>query len=460
MSARPQSRALSRPVPRPEPRRPDPQRTFWALVDVTLLFLVIGTASDMIVNFGPVQSLVWLACYGMALVRIAMAWPHFLAVLARDWVVLSYPAVCLASVLWSFAPAGTLVAGIQLLMTVLIGCYLGLRYSLAMILKCFLLLMVVAAALSLLHGATGIFPWPTHTGAGGLAGLFQHKNMLGQKSLFAVTIAVGSLLLSRSEPGWLPRPVLFGAIGICVVALVLSESMTSVLLLPAMAGLVLLMCLRRVTPGVAIGGLAALVLGVSLGPVALTLGGIDPVGTVLGAVGKDATLTGRTVLWDIAAQARDQYPILGTGFRAFWLAPEFANGRLMTAEAGARQVASFHNFVLEIQVSVGWPGLIAMAATILACGSRLWRLFRRDRMPTPAVGLALLIGFVVTSLLGTSLCRAHEITIVLLAAMTVTAGEALRRPVPASATPVRAAPRPGRGRAGPRPEPGPRPASA
>lgn len=405
------------------------QPTLDALWDALLLVLALSVAADMFVNFGKtIFSGLWLLCYGLAIVRIVVTWPYFLSALARNAIVIAYPVICLSSVLWSPAPIGTLVSSVQLMMTILIGIYLGWRYSLDVLLFYFAVILSVAAALSLLHLATGIFPWPTHTGAGGLAGLFQHKNLLGMRSAFCVVIVLALMMLRRGEIGWAPRSLLILAAGIASITMVLSESMSSLLLMPVMIGIVLLLCLKRVPVLVAIFGLAFVILSIVLGPVILVLAGIDPVDAVLSGVGKDATLTGRTVLWDIALDTYRQHPILGTGFRGFWIAPEFASGRAQTHAAGARDVSSFHNFALEILVSVGPLGLLAMLGTIATTGRRLTRLFLRDQSPIIAAAIALLVATVAMSFLDTSLFRGHEIMILLLAATCVSAGESLAFP--------------------------------
>ncbi|WGH78927.1 O-antigen ligase family protein [Jannaschia ovalis] len=403
------------------------ERAFWALADVTLLCLVLAAASDMLIQLGPIQSLAWMTCYGLALLRIGMTWPAMVPLAMRSGAVMAYPAVCLASTLWSGAPAGTLVSALQLAMTVVIAAYLGWRYSITVLLKGVAVLLTAGSALSLLHWATGVFPWPIYTEAGGLSGLYAHKNMLGQRALFCLAALAAVLLMRRAEAGLVFKALALGALGVNLLALALSKSATSVLLLPVMIGLVLLLCARRVPSVLGIAMVAVAVLGLALTPLGLALMGIHPVEAVLSAVGKSSTLTGRTLLWDIAMDVHRDHPVLGTGYRAFWMAPEFANGRVLTYEAGARDAASFHNFALEILVSVGWPGLVAMLATILLAGQRLLRLFLRDGQPAVAGALAILVGIVVASLVGASLFRPHEIMIVLLVAFAVSAGEDLRR---------------------------------
>ena len=399
---------------------------FWTVTDVGLLLAVLVASSDMLVQLSPLGPLVWLLCYGLTLVRIAMTFPWFLSLMMRNVVVLAFPAACLASVLWSMAPSDTLRAGVQLTMTVLIASYLGWRWSVTLILKCMVGVLSVGVALSLVHWATGIFPWPVYTNAGGLAGFFSHKNMLGQRALFCVVAIVAIWLMRPREAGPGFKALATLSFGAMLAALGLAESMTSVLLAPAFMGLMLLVTVHRVPPGLAFWLGGAVLVTAALGPVMLAVGGVDPVGAVLGAVGKDATLTGRTLLWDIAADIVAGHPVLGVGYAAFWAAPEFANARLQVFYAGAT-APSFHNFVWEIRVAAGWPALLSMLALLAVAVARLWRLWRGAGTVAAAAGLVLVAAIVATSLVGASLYRQHEFMIVLLVMLCVSAGEELRR---------------------------------
>lgn len=398
----------------------------WTLVDAGLLYAVIAVSSDMLVQLGPVQSLVWLMCYGLALLRMVLTWPYFLAVVGRNRLVLAYPLACLASVLWSYDRGETVVSGLQLGMTMAIGTYLGWRYSLNALLKVLAVVLSGAVILSMLHWATGAFPWPVYTRAGGLAGLFSHKNMLGLRATFAIVAIMAIWLMRPAEAGRLVRLLLVPAMAASVVVLALSQAMTAVLLTPVLAGLLFLLCVRRVPPVAALAALGGGVIALAVGPVLLAILGIDPVEAVLDAVGKSATLTGRTYLWEIAGEVSAGHPFLGVGYGAFWESGAFLNERIATQHAGATTSRSFHNFVLEILVAAGWPALLAMMALILATARRLLRLHAASGSAGAAGALVLLVGCVVASLVGTSLYRGHELMIVLLTAFFVSSDEDLR----------------------------------
>ncbi|GAA6210046.1 hypothetical protein NBRC116601_33390 [Cognatishimia sp. WU-CL00825] len=394
---------------------------FWAVVDVGLLFLVVIASSDMLVHLGFGQSLVWLLCYATTLLRVIMLWPYFFALMLDNKAVLAYPVVCLASVVWSLSPASSISSGVQLMMTFVIATYLGWRYSISAITRAIFLVLTLAVILSLLHWATGLFPWRVYSRAGGLMGVFSQKNMLGQRALFCVVAALAMLLMYRSEASIKLKLAALVSLALTFAALILSQSMTSVLLVPPMAGLLAVLCVRRIPSSVSTTLIFLTVMAIALGPILLTVAGLDPIQIVLDGVGKDATLTGRTVLWDVAQDVAAEHPVLGVGYTAFWSAPDFAHERLLTQHAGAVTSVSFHNFVLEIFVSAGWAGVLAMFWLIYTAGKRLLRLFMHNGSVPAACGLVFLFASILTSLLGPSLYRGHEFMIVVMVMYAVSA---------------------------------------
>lgn len=395
----------------------------WVFVDATLLVLTLVVSSDLLIQIPIVQQLVWMICYALTLLRIAVLWPYFLALALRNKVVFVYPLVCLASVLWSYSPVETLVTGVQLTMTMIIAMYVGWRYSLTALFKALVIVLSIAFILSLLHWAVGVFPWPANQTAGGLAGLFSSKNQLGQRTMFFVIAALTIWILPRSVASGPFKLALAVAMLLALIALVLSRSATSILMTPVLVAIWLLLC-RRWLPRSLVIPLAGLGLVIAaLGPLLLSLYGIDPVSTLLGAMGKSSTLTGRTILWEIGLDVSSRHPILGVGYNSFWYAPEFFNERLATQHAGAVTSKSFHNFLVEILVSAGWPGLIAMLSLVLATAHRLFRLYADFNSATAAGGLVMWVTIIVASLAGTSLYRGHEAMIVLLVALAVSSQE-------------------------------------
>jgi O-antigen ligase len=119
-----------------------------------------------------------------------------------------------------------------------------------------------------------------------------------------------------------------------------------------------------------------LITTVILGAIANSLFSVR--GEVLEAAGRDASMTGRTGIWEtVLSQPND--PILGTGYASFWLGErleriwkKYPNTPLLQA----------HNGYLEMYINLGVVGLV-----LLACV--LWtglRNARRRLTPTVATG--------------------------------------------------------------------------
>jgi exopolysaccharide production protein ExoQ len=85
---------------------------------------------------------------------------------------------------------------------------------------------------------------------------------------------------------------------------------------------------------------------------------------LLAAVGRDATLTGRTEIWK-EALAVDTRPFLGAGFESFWL-----GGPLDGPTSGRWwHVNEAHNGYLELYLNLGWVG-VALFAVVIVTGYR------------------------------------------------------------------------------------------
>lgn len=102
----------------------------------------------------------------------------------------------------------------------------------------------------------------------------------------------------------------------------------------------------------------------------------------LESIGKDASLTGRTVLWSRAAGIIADHPWGGVGLQAFWVegnaeAIRFWEMFYITGHAGFH----FHDLWLEIGVELGLIGIFIAAATAIIVVFNVWRWALRDPGP-------------------------------------------------------------------------------
>lgn len=396
-------------------------RDVWALHDVALAVLTLLVASDALNRFG-VSASVWLLVYAMALARIALVWRAFFDLAVREWAYLAFPAVCLLSVLWSQEPGASLPAGIQMMVTILIALFLGRRFGL----RDLTLLVFLVLGASVLASFAGLaLGSPTYDATGQMRGIYTHKNMLGQRGLFAFVAALALLLMPRRVPG---RPVRLAALAmlpVLALATVLSGSVTAILLMPAAAGLLFVFAAPRLPRPLVLGGVLLALFAVAVGPLALVIAGVDPLAALLGAFGRNATLTGRTDLWAMGWRVIGEEGLLGVGYGAFWSAPRFAVLALQAEAIGGDSVEAFHNFLIEVGVGTGLLGVAAMLVLVGTSVRRTASLSARTGAPAAAFALVLVLVSIVLSLLGASLYRQHELMILLV----VMLGVAARRPL-------------------------------
>jgi len=100
---------------------------------------------------------------------------------------------------------------------------------------------------------------------------------------------------------------------------------------------------------------------------------------LLGRLGRDTTLTGRTALWELALAAHEMRPWLGWSF----------DSHLSASDEFGLTFGQFHNGYLDVLVKGGWIGLIILFVLIGATAFRILRL--RVIAPRMASILAILV---------------------------------------------------------------------
>lgn len=99
---------------------------------------------------------------------------------------------------------------------------------------------------------------------------------------------------------------------------------------------------------------------IAFGAVGLAVFALFFAGSLLESVGRNATLTGRTDLWDVVL-SQPVNRLIGAGYESFWLGDRLANIWRVT---GQRAVQS-HNGYIELLVNLGWVGAGLFAAIVV-----------------------------------------------------------------------------------------------
>lgn len=395
--------------PRPAPAHQEAQRLFWAAFDTGLAFLIIVAAGDIPNRYG-VTSLLWMGIYGLTVIRVLLVWPAFYQVVMRNWTYLLYPAVCAMSVVWSLDQKWSLVASIQLTMTVLCGLFIGWRFAPRRMVMIWLAATLLGTVGSLISWKTGgALGRPLYSETGGLLGIYTNKNMLGQFSLFASVLLLGVMMMPKVSA--LGRVFALAMWVCCALAVVLSKSMTAVVLLPVITGIVLLLARSSLPRWLTLPAVALAVLSIALVPLVLSLLNIDPLDELFRATGKSSNLTGRTDIWAVALSVVERYPLFGVGYGAFWSTDLFVAERYAILQAGAT-APTMHNMVLEIMVATGMLGVLAMAALLLTTITRAARWYLATRSGLSAAVLGATVLPVMVAMVEPFLYRQHELPLV------------------------------------------------
>jgi exopolysaccharide production protein ExoQ len=315
------------------------------------------------------------------------------------------PALFVFSVVWSEAPRETFKYALQLGITATAGILLSSARNQEAVLRGLAAAFLAYAAASVALGgsvAVGV-------GAGGYAfsGLGASKNVVADIASTGLIIALAVLFMAirARSTFW----ICLAAVSIpldlyCVAAARSAGAMVGVgVALLAMLGLASLIFVGRAVRAWLTASLTVVLIWVGLSYSWLSQLMIEFAANLFD---KDPTLTGRTYLWYRANDLINEKPMLGRGYNAFWLQGNTeAEGLWRYFGIENRGGFSFHNTAVELLVTVGWVGLVVVAAVVaialvalvrrfvvspsmaLVCWTAIF-LYQFSRTPVETVGLA------------------------------------------------------------------------
>jgi len=348
---------------------------------------VQGDKTDATDSSSLVRALFFPA-YGCSVALLALNPGEVLKTFLRQPLLILILWVVGASLLWSINPDQTFRRFIALSFTTLGGVILAARWKwagLAEIMATALtILAVISLVLCLFVPSFGrmheLFP-------GAWRGLWIEKNALGNMMTIGfMSCAAAALLEPRRARLWWP------AAGLCLLLVLASTSKTSLVsCLLGCCGLGLVWVVRRGPAGRVLGTYGALV-----GLLILGFVGLFASGAVLAALGKDATLTGRTQIWAAVMRRIQDRPWLGYGYGAVWddTSP-WSPLAWIIKQAGFRPFHA-HNSWLQQWLDLGVAGLIAWALYFVeTCTRAMVALYRS---PGAYLAIPFLLVYAMTSL--------------------------------------------------------------
>jgi O-antigen ligase len=362
------------------------------------------------IGFG-LESLAWLAVYGMTAYQIISNFQLFAKTAIESWVILVVPAMTLISTYWSASQGHTFAVSIQFIYTTVIAIWMGAAYSPYKIFIGLGIATGIGVALSSINAYVQFISAYSDFD-GFFIGIFAQKNVLGRIIVF-MSISVFLLGIKFKWP-------VTSTLLVVVLFLPLSaaESATSLLMyLMVFAMPVIWWIANTGKPTrlmIILGGLGAVLLAIAM----LLVVEIDLVDELLGKLGKDSTLTGRTFIWSVAREVHESYPILGVGFDSFWFAGTFDDTRRIYLAYG-EGINGFHNTFLEVLVSLGLVGEAAFIITMLVVLYKIstWFIFSRS---IESLSALYVVGIVsITSFMEIVGFRNHDINHIMLVTLYV-----------------------------------------
>jgi exopolysaccharide production protein ExoQ len=312
-----------------------------------------------------------------------LMFPHCLSIgsaFRKNLLIAALPLWATLSLLWSNDPRLSLTNGVFLTLNIALAFYLAQRYAgdPNELLKLLILIGSIAASASLLlvllvpqyglQGRSALYAF------GAWQGIFGHKNICGAVMTFLLLPAFFVKLGGRSAK--LLRltyiVVLLTIIGLTRSAGAWLECGSCLVFIGTVRLLGRLKKMDTLAIGLAVVGVL----------VAVALAVYTFADALLSAIGKDPSMTGRTIIWASVISSILKRPLVGYGYMAFWqgLSGESANTALQMHWPG---MSYAENGVLELWLELGAVGVVLYAVAYLRAVKDAIYCFKRR--PSPIV---------------------------------------------------------------------------
>ena len=293
---------------------------------------------------------------------LALRWRTTLRIASKCPTIWLLTGLAIASVAWSIFPQFSFdsIRG-QLLQTTLFGLYFASRFTLKEQLQLLSVTLGIGACLSLFYGfaipSVGITGSGKHAGA--WRGIYGGKNGLSNRMTMAL---LAFFVLAINKDNKRERLFAWAGLGLAMLLILLSTSKSGLVIF-----IMLLLTLSfyrhyrwQGKKTVLLLDLLILMLG------AITVGVIGNWDTLLTDLGRDPTLTGRTLIWQGAIAKIQERLWFGYGRDAFW-----APGSIGAAEVGAGVARGYipgyaHNGFIDLTLALGLIGLFLFAVSFVA----------------------------------------------------------------------------------------------
>ncbi len=309
-----------------------------------------SSATDLVLQENKLLQLLLIVVYGFVCLRLVIDIDKFLFVLSKSLPLVALILWSLASITWSSNPMFTLQKSVAILLTTLFGIYFHLFFSKSeqvnILATSFAIVLTASFCLAFIMPDLAIHYGNKHEG--NWRGVFPHKQILGQ----VATLSVLFFFIFRRNLGILFYPLLT----LAILEVIFSQSRTAIIITSfCLISYTSLSILRKVD------FITKLIIGSSvlLFSFIIALFIYFNFDEFMYFFGRDATLSGRTYLWDYAIQYIMDSPFKGYGFSSFWETKGVLIQYFLLYDA-----TSSHNSYLDLILELGVVGFAIMMVMI------------------------------------------------------------------------------------------------
>ena len=298
---------------------------------------------------------------------------------AWTWWPLAFLGLATLSLLWSDVPDLTLRRVVALAGTLVFAGWISETMDARRALRSVALGLIAIAAASfvMLAVAPHVAVHASGMHAGNWRGALLHKNLLGREMALATTLALGLAVLAPRRR----RAVWLGIAAATALLVLGARSATGMVLLSVGAATVMLASVPAIGQRERMGRHVLIVAALSAGVVLIGVLGV----TILGALDRDLTFTGRDRIWEVTVALLRDRAWTGAGYGAFWDGP---GGAAVSAALGY-YVGHAHNGLLQVATALGVPGVLLLLTLYLGA------IVRALRAPALRSARPLVLGFFV-----------------------------------------------------------------
>jgi exopolysaccharide production protein ExoQ len=283
---------------------------------------------------------------------LILRWRRSLYVIKKEWSIWLLIGIACLSVLWSFIPKLTPNRSIALAGSTMFGFYIASRYSIRDQLKLlswsFGTIIILSFLMAIVIPSYGTMAYGIHVGS--WRGIYTHKNWLGRVMTLSGIVFLILAMDEKRQQWWY-----WIGLGCSFSLLLLSKSSGAVVNCLTIFSIMPFYSVLRWRPLIAMPTIAGIVLISS----SFLLWFNENSKILLGVIGKDATLTGRTDMWPYMIDMVAKQPWLGYGYNGFW--HDWDSPGATVWYAAKWTAPNAHNGILDLLLQVGLLGLIVFA---------------------------------------------------------------------------------------------------